>query len=393
MESQIDTFLIELGVLVLGLAVIARVARRIGLPAIPFYLLAGLAFGEGGLVELGATEDFIEVGAQIGVILMLLMLGLEFSAHELVDSVATTWRAGAMDLALNFPPGFLAGSLLGFGFMSSVLLGGVTYISSSGVVAKLLADLGRIGNHETPVVLGILVIEDLAMVMYLPVVAGVLFGGSTIATLTSIAVALSAVTVILVVAYRYGDHLSALALSSSSEVLLLTLLGITLFIAGLAEYIHVSAAIGAFLVGIALSGDIVKRARGLLLPLRNLFAAVFFVFFGLTLDPGLIPGVAVAAGSLAIVTAGTKVGTGWWAASRGGIGSLGRARAGTVLIARGEFSIVIAELGAEQNAEIGAVAATYVILLAVAGPLLYHYSDPLLRALRPASSSDTAHHA
>jgi K+:H+ antiporter subunit KhtU len=393
MDSQIDTFLIELGVLVLGLAVVARVARRIGLPAIPFYLLAGLAFGEGGLVELGATEDFIEVGAQIGVILMLLMLGLEFSAHELVDSVSTTWRAGAMDLAFNFPPGFLAGLLLGFGFMSSVLLGGVTYISSSGVVAKLLADLGRIGNHETPVVLGILVIEDLAMVVYLPVVAGVLFGGSTIATLTSIAVALSAVTVILVVAYRFGDHLSTLALSSSSEVLLLTLLGITLFIAGLAEYIHVSAAIGAFLVGIALSGDIVKRARGLLLPLRNLFAAVFFVFFGLTLDPGLIPGVAVAAGSLAIVTAGTKVWTGWWAASRGGIGSLGRARAGTVLIARGEFSIVIAELGAAQNAEIGAVAATYVILLAVAGPLLYHYSDHLLRALRPASSSDAAHHA
>ena len=177
MHTGSDLLLIELGAVVLGLAVIARVARRAGLPALPLYLLAGLALGDGGLVELPASADFIEVGAEIGVILMLLMLGLEFSPHELVVNVRRSTLAGFTDLALNFAPGLAAGLLLGFDPIVAVLLGGITYISSSGIVAKLVADLDRIGNHETPVVLSVLVIEDLAMVLYLPIVSGVLFGG------------------------------------------------------------------------------------------------------------------------------------------------------------------------------------------------------------------------
>lgn len=375
MHTVSDLLVIELGAVVLGLAIVARLARRVGLPALPLYLLVGLALGEGGLVELPASSDFIEVGAEIGVILMLLMLGLEFSPHELVVNVRRSTPAGVMDIVLNSAPGLVAGFVLGFDPIVAVLLGGITYISSSGIVAKLVADLDRIGNHETPVVLSVLVMEDLAMVLYLPIVTGVLFGGSVLGTTVAVSVSLAAVLAILTVAYVLGDRLSDIALSHSSEALLLTLLGVTLLVAGVADRLNLSTAVGAFVVGVALSGDIVSHARGLLLPLRNLFAAVFFVFFGLQVDIRLIPGVAAVAVSIAAVSVITKVATGWIAAKRAGIGTPGRVRAGAALVAHGEFSIVIAELGIAREGDLGALAAAYVIILTIIGALLYQFAD------------------
>ena len=377
MHTGGDLLIIELGAVVLGLAIVARLARRIGIPALPLYLLVGLALGEGGLVELPASAEFIEAGAEIGVILMLLMLGLEFSTHELIVNVRRSTLAGIVDFVLNFAPGFVAGLILDFDPIIAGLLGGVTYISSSGIVAKLVADLDRIGNHETSVVLSVLVIEDLAMVLYLPIVSGLLFGGSVLSTTLTVVVSLVAVIAVLGVAYLFGDRLSAIALSRSSEALLLTLLGGTLLVAGLAGRLNISTAVGAFVVGVALSGEIVSHARGLLLPLRNLFAAVFFVFFGLQVDVTLIPGVAVAALAIAAVTVVTKLVTGWIAAGRAGIGKPGRLRTGAALIAHGEFSIVIAELGIARESDLGALAAAYVIILTLVGAVLYQFSDSI----------------
>ena len=168
-----------------------------------------------------------------------------------------------------------------------------------------------------------------------------------------------------------------MALSQSSEALLLTLLGGTLLFAGIAGRLNLSTAVGAFVVGVALSGDIVSHARGLLLPLRNLFAAVFFVFFGLQVDLDLVPDVAVAAVVIAAVTIATKFATGWIAASRASIGKPGRVRTGAALIAHGEFSIVIAELGITRESDLGALAATYVIILTLVGAVFYQFSDSL----------------
>ena len=380
--------LMELGGIVLGLAIVARLARRIGLSPIPFYLVGGLAFGTGGFADLGAADGFVEVGAEIGVILMLLLLGLEYSAEELVGNLRRSAPAGGVDLVLNFTPGAALGLVLGWDPLAAVMLGGVTYISSSGVVAKLLADLDRVGNRETPTVLTLLVIEDLVMVLYLPIVASLLFGGSAATTATTVAIAAAAAVTLLLVAVRYGERLSRMVFSGSSEVLLLSLLGITLLVAGLAEQIQLSAAVGAFLVGVSLSGEAAHAGRALLLPLRNLFAAVFFVFFGFQVDPTLIPEVALVAGLLAVVTAVTKVITGWWAARRAGIGRRGRMRAGTALIARGEFSIVIATLGVGLEPDLGALSAAYVVFLAILGPIVSRFSDniadlPGIRALAP----------
>jgi monovalent cation:H+ antiporter-2, CPA2 family len=371
--------LLELGGMILGLGILGRLAGRLGLSAIPLYLLAGLAFGEGGLLPLVTAQEFIEVGAEVGVILLLLLLGLEYSASELVGSLRSAAPAGLVDLVLNFAPGVVAGLLLGWSVLASLVLGGVTYVTSSGIVAKVLGDLGRIGNRETPVVLSILVVEDLAMAAYLPLLTGLLVGEDLLASALPVGVALGTVALVLVVAVRYGETLSRLVFSPSDEVLLLVILGLTLVVAGAAEQLQVSAAVGAFLVGIALSGEAAEAAQALLTPLRDLFAAVFFLFFGLQTDPATIPPVALAAAALALVTAATKVATGWWAARRIGVGPRGRWRAGTVLIPRGEFSIVIAGLAVAAGLEetLGPLAATYVLVLAVLGPLVARVSEPL----------------
>jgi CPA2 family monovalent cation:H+ antiporter-2 len=374
--SRTALLFLELGSVIVVLAVLARIALRFGLSPIPLYLLGGLAFGRGGLIPLVTSEEFIDTGAEFGVILLLVMLGLEYSADELVDGMKTSARAGFFDIALNFTPGYVAGLMLGFGPLGSLYLGGVTFISSSGVVAKLLGDLGWTANRETPVVLSILVFEDLGMAVLLPILGAVAVGGSVLSATGSILAALTAVVVIIIVASRHGDRLSRMALSSSDEVNLLTVLGITLLVAGAAEQIHVSAAVGAFLVGIGVSGDAAHRARGLLTPLRDLFAAVFFVFFGLSIDPTQLPSVAGVVLLLALVTGFTKFVTGWWAAKRMGIAARGRRRAGSALIARGEFSIVIAGLGVSAGVAdgLGAVAAGYILIMATFGPVAARFA-------------------
>jgi CPA2 family monovalent cation:H+ antiporter-2 len=364
--------LLELGGIIFALAILARLAGRLGISPIPLYLLGGLAFGDGGLFPLITSQDFIDTGAQLGVVLLLFMLGLEYTGDELVKALRTGTTAGFVDLVANFTPGYLVGLVIGFGPVGSLFLGGVTYISSSGVLAKLLSDLGWTGNRETPIVLSILVFEDLAMAVILPILGALALGGTLAGTVASVAVALTLVALTISVAARHGHRLSRAAFSASDEVNLLTVLGVTLLVAGLAEQVHISAAVGAFLVGIGVSGDAANRVRALLAPLRDLFAGVFFVFFGLSIDPGTFPDVAGYAVALAVITGITKAATGWWAANRAGMSDRGRRRAAAILLARGEFSIIIAGLGlsAGVGGGLGPIAAAYVLIMATTGPVI-----------------------
>ncbi|MFD8150952.1 cation:proton antiporter [Streptomyces sp. NPDC059720] len=376
-------FLIEFGCLVLGLGLLGRIAGRFRFSPIPLYLLAGLAFGKGGLLPLGASEDFVAVGAEIGVILLLLMLGLEYTAADLVTNLRTHGPAGLADAVLNALPGAALALLLGWGPVAAVVLAGVTWVSSSGVIAKVLGDLGRLGNRETPAILSILVLEDLSMAIYLPIVTALLAGVGPAAGGATLALALTAVSLVLVLAVRCGRHVSRFVSSDDPEKLLLVVLGVTLVVSGVAQQLQVSAAVGAFLVGIALSGEVAEGATSLLAPLRDLFAAVFFVFFGLHTDPADIPPVLLPALALAAVTTATKIATGYWAARRAGVGRKGRWRAGGTLVARGEFSIVIAGLAVTAGIEpsLGPLATAYVLILVLLGPLTARWTEPLATRL------------
>jgi monovalent cation:H+ antiporter-2, CPA2 family len=375
--------LVELGAILLGLAVLSRLASRIGMPTIPLYLTAGLAFGQGGIVPLVTAEEFVQVGAEIGLILLLFMLGLEYTAAELTTTMRNQAGVGAIDFLLNFTPGFAAGLLLGWGGVLAFVLGGITYVSSSGITAKILSDQGWTGNRETPAVLSALVIEDLAMALYLPIAAALLVGSGDLVSLTPAFVGVTIVAIVLGAATKIEVGVSRLVFSRSDEALLLTILGMTIFIAGAAEAYGLSAAVAALLVGIVLSGPAAEAAQGLLSPMRDLFAAMFFAFVGLSVDPTSIPPVIVPATALAVVTLLTKFATGWIGAARSGVGLRGRTRAGAMLTARGEFSIAIAGLATAAGvvADFEALAISYVFVLAIAGPILVRFAGPIGEAL------------
>ncbi|MGH2682235.1 MAG: cation:proton antiporter [Actinomycetota bacterium] len=375
---------LELGFVILGLAVLARLAGLVGFSPIPLYLLAGLAFGEGGLFPLVTAEGFIEIGAGIGVVLLLFMLGLEYTSDELVGTLRTGAPSGLLDLALNFGAGLALGLVFGLSPLAALFLGGIAYISSSGVAAKLIEDLGWVGNREIPSILSLLVLQDLAMAIYLPVIAVLARGQDALTAGLGVAAAVAAAVAILILALRYGATLSRLVFSRSDEAILLSIFGALLIVAGVTERLQISAAVGAFLVGIAVSGPAADRARVLLTPLRDLFGAVFFVFFGLQVDPSTIPPVAGPVLLLSAATLPTKLLTGWWAAGRDGVGVRGRLRAGGALVARGEFSIAIAALAVSTGVEarLGPIAAGYVLLMAVLGPVLARAADPLAGAIR-----------
>ncbi|NEK85029.1 cation:proton antiporter [Blastococcus saxobsidens] len=376
--DHVAALLVELGLLFLGLSLLGLLARRLGLSPVPFILLAALALGEGGLVPVENAAPFLEAAAEIGVVLLLLTLGLEFSATELFASFRRHAPSGLVDLVLNGPPGFVAGLLLGLPWQGALALGGVTYISSSGIVARLLGDLGRLANRETPAVLSVLVLEDLAMALFLPLLVVALAGDGPAQAAGGIALAVGAVLLVLLAAQRHGHRLGRLLSHDDDEQVMLRLIGLTLLVAGAAQAMGASAAVGAFLVGLALPASFAERARAILGPLRDLFAATFFVAFGLATDPGAILPVLPAALALAAVTTVTKIATGWFAARRDGVAVPGRLRAGTALVARGEFSIVIAGLAVTAGLPaVGPVATGYVLVLAVTGPVLTRFVEPL----------------
>ncbi|MER7276470.1 cation:proton antiporter [Dactylosporangium sp. NPDC000244] len=376
-----DTILVELGAVILALGLLGAVSLRFSISPIPLYLVAGLAFGAGGVLPLDTSTEFISAGAKIGVILLLFTLGLEYTAPELVGTLRTCAPAGLVDLVLNAAPGVAAALILGWGPVAAVALGGVTYVTSSGITAKVLGDLGWLGNRETPVVLSLLVFEDLMMALYLPILTAVLAGVGVLGGTATLALAAATISFVLLVALRFGNVVERFVASESEEVLLLKVLGLTVLVAGAAELLQVSAAVGAFLVGIALSGPLAHTARQLLTPLRDLFAAVFFVFFGLQTDPRALPPVLGVAALLALCGIVSKLATGWIAARRAGVALTGRVRAGAALLPRGEFNIVIAGLAvaAGSHPKLGPLAAAYVLILAVLGPIAARAAEPVAR--------------
>lgn len=391
------TVLIELGVVFLVLAALGRLAARIGIPSVPLYLLAGLVMGRGSVFSVDAGEEFLAVGAQIGVVLLLLLLGLEYSPIDLKNGIRTSWQAGLLDVFANTVPGFATGLILGWSPAASMLLGGVTYVSSSGIIARLLDEFDRYANRDTAVILSLLVMEDITMAVFLPIVAVVLVGASIAQGALAAGAAIGIVAVAFFVSLRYSAQVSRAVHTRSRELLLLSVLGLTFLVAGLAEAVQVSAAVGAFLLGLTLSGQVADEMRALLPPLRDVFGGIFFVFFGLTIDPRDLVPVLLPALALAAITAVTKIGTGAWAAARAGIGPRGRWRTGLSLVARGEFSIVIAGLGvaAGVQADLGALSAAYVLMLALTGSVLMRFADKIpvprivagKRKVKPAGTS------
>ena len=362
--------LAEIGLVLLVLGIAAFIAVRIKLSVVPFYLAIGLSLGQGGLVPLDLSESFLNTGAQLGAILLLLMLGLEHSGPNLAAAFMERKSIGAIDFALNAVPGALIGLLLGWGILGAVVLGGITYVSSSGIASQMMKETGWQRSEISRRVTTVLVVEDLTLAPYLPLLTTLVAGAGAIAGFLSVTVALLVTGVALLISFRGENALGKVLNTQAQGGLLLTVFGAALFTAGSAELIGFSSAVAAFLVGLALTGEVAYAVRLRLSPLRDLFAALFFLFFGLSVSPIEMIDVFPLALLLTVLGVAGKMYVGWNIAKDMSDGAAWK-RAGAFLIPRGEFSIVIAGLAASTTfgGKLQALTITYVLLTSLAASL------------------------
>jgi monovalent cation:H+ antiporter-2, CPA2 family len=358
--------LIELGAILLGLGVTAFLAYRLKFSVVPFYLLIGLFLGRGGVFPLELSEDFLNTGAQLGAIALLLMLGLEYSGRELIGAFLERRSVGVIDFAANFIPGAIAAFFLGWGVSGALVLGGITFVSSSGIAAQLIKDTGWSKSELARRVTSVLVFEDMLLAPYLPLLTAMILNLGVLAGLVSVSIALLITGLVLLISTRQQNALAKLLSTSSPGGLLLTVFGSAMLAAGLAEQVGFSSAVAAFLVGLLLTGEVASAVRLRLSPLRDLFAAIFFVFFGLSIDPVSVWTSLPLGFLLAVLGAAGKLATGW-ATTRGMSGRDYWLRAAAYLTPRGEFSLVIAGLASVAwfAENLASITLTYVLVTTV----------------------------
>jgi len=379
--SGIWGLFLEFGLLLAGLGVLTRLAARIRVSPVPLYLIVGLFFGTGGFIPIDEHNELVSVVAKMGSIVLLLLLGLEYSGPLLVGTVRRHSTTGVVDIVANTLPGAAAGFILGWGPVGALALAGVTYVSSSGIASQVIRDMRWRRNPESSSVVGVLVVEDLVMAPYLPILTAVLSGVGLISGLLSVAAALVVVAVSLWLSVRGHQHAQRwFRRGDDTSGLILIVFGVALVAAALASYAAFSPEVAAFLVGLLVTGEIAEQVRRRLDPLREVLAAVFFAYFGISTDTGALTSMLVPALVLAVVSLLTKLGTGWYVGRVDGLGTVARLRAGALLGGRGEFSVVIASLAATSAAlpaEIGALIAAYLISTAVVAPILARFAEPV----------------
>ena len=366
--------LVALGAALLVAGVLARAGRRIGLPTIPLFMAAGILTGPytPGPVLIRDPAD-LGLLTTLGLILLLFHLGLEFSLDDLLAGGRKLLVAGAVYLALNLSAGLAVGSSLGWGGRETLVIAGIVGISSSAIVTKLVIELRRLANPETGLLLGIIVVEDVFLAIYLALLQPVL-GETEGAGEAVLAVAKGVAFLLLLVAVaRWGRGVVGRLLGTGDdELLTVCFVGLAVLVAGVAANVGVSDAIGAFLAGQVVAGtSVAHRVERLVLPLRDLFAAMFFFAFGLSVDPGALSSVA---GPVLIAVTVTVIGciiAGVFAARIQKLGAYAAANIGLTVLARGEFSLILASLAlaAGLDGRIGPFTAGYVLVLAIAGPL------------------------
>ena len=351
------------------------------LSVVPLYLMIGLALGNGGFIPLSLSEEFLVTGAQIGAIMLLLLLGLEYSAYDLAKSFKERKSAGVIDVIANATPGFLIGFVLGWGIPGALALAGITYVSSSGIAAQLIKEMGFRKSEVSKRAIGVLVFEDLALAPYLPLLSAVILGVSVWSGLLTVGLALAITGLVILVSFKGSSRFQKFLDPNEPGGLLLTVFGTALLAAGLADLVGFSGVVAAFLIGLLLTGEVAEAARSRLMPLRDIFAAIFFLFFGITTDPSELPAVLPLAFVLTVVGIGGKYAVGWWV-TRDLTDRLAVWRTTAFLIPRGEFSIVIAALAAPAvlSVNLQALTLAYVILTAFTASMILRFTRPKLNA-------------
>jgi CPA2 family monovalent cation:H+ antiporter-2 len=381
----------QLAVTVAVLGVLGLVASRFGLSAIPAYLLAGLLLGpneprELSVIQPSEVTDFV---AQLGVVFLLFFLGLEFTLDRFRRSGRHFGLGGSIDLIVNGAVGLLVG-VVAFGFsFAAVVLAGAVYVSSSAVAVKGLIDFRRLADDETDLVLAILIFEDIAIAFVLAFAGG--GGGEVADTLALVAKAIGFIAASLAASRWLARPIDRLLDWMPREFFLLFTFALVIGMSALAHELGLSEAIGALMAGVVLSetsvrGEIEERFLGF----RDLFAALFFFVFGLSIDVEALGSLGwLLALAVVLSVAGKLAGT--YAAGRvGGFTSRQSVNAGAALISHGEFTIILAQVAAANEAisastrsDLAAFAGLYVLASAIIGVVLMKESKRIGRRLFP----------
>ncbi len=382
----------QLAVILGAVAVMSVLGERLRISAIPLFMVAGIILGPfAPFPQVIALDAPLYLLGEIGVILLLFYLGLEFSLERLMQARRLVLTGGVVDLVINAGLGLALGYLLLGPGPEMVLLAGLLYISSSGVITQALFDFRRLGDHETDLVLGTLVFEDIAIAIFLGIASGLAVGTAVSgADLTLRAlIVIAFVGVFLAASHILPRYIDRVSPGIERERMVLASLAVVLGSAALAEWAGLSAPVGALLAGILLSGTEARdRIERHLFGLRDFTAAIFFFTFGLQIDLGALGGVwDWLLGGLAVAIAG-KIAAGFIAGHMTGFTKRQSFTVGTSLIARGEFTLILAQLAAVGTAlsptfreEIVSFAGLLVLVTAATGVLLMRESRTVGRAI------------
>ncbi|WP_028543791.1 cation:proton antiporter [Paenibacillus taiwanensis] len=376
-----DHVVLELGLAVALVALAGLISTKLRFSVIPFYILIGMAVGphapKFGEFDFRFIESapLIELLGRLGVLFLLFYLGLEFSVGRLIKAGKSIAIGGTIYIVINFGLGLAFGFGAGLPYQEVLVIAGIVSISSSAIVAKVLVDLKRTANPETEMILGIIMFEDIFLAVYISVLSGlVLSGASSLGgVLLSAATALGFMLLVLVVGRKALPLINRMFNIRSNELFLLSVFALLFIVAGFSETIHVAEAIGALLVGLVLAEtEHMKRIEHLILPFRDFFGALFFFSFGLTIDPFTLGGaVWLSIGAVVITLFGNYI-AGMLAGRSAGLSHKASSNIGLTIVSRGEFSIILANIGKAGGLLelLQPFAALYVLILAILGPFL-----------------------
>jgi CPA2 family monovalent cation:H+ antiporter-2 len=384
-------FLLEAGAILGALGLAGLLFHRARQSVIPAYILLGL------VLRPWIAGPAVERVATIGVVLLLFFMGLEFSLSALVRQRRTIVRSGVIDWIVCFPAGLLAGLALGFGLVGALLLGGALYVSSSAIIAKGVIELRRAAAPETELALGILVFEDLFIAFFLVVITGAVLASEPAPGIVALGIvkALLFVALVLLLAARAGPLLQRAMDITSDDLFLLLVAAAVLLLSWGAVAMGLSEAVGAFVAGLALAETPEKeRIERLFAPLQGLFAAIFFLGFGLTLDASALPRLWAPVLSLTGVAVLAKGLAGWWAGLASRAGPRTALALGLTLVPRGEFSIILAGVAAAAGlVDLAALIGLAVLALSLLGTAAMQLAPTAGRWLFPSRSSVPLAHA
>ncbi|WP_041706802.1 cation:proton antiporter [Ruminiclostridium cellulolyticum] len=371
----------EIGLAVALIAIVGLISKKLRFSVIPFYILIGMAVGPHaphfGIFDLRFIESstFIEFMGRLGMLFLLFSLGMEFSVSRFVKSGKSILTGGLCYIAINFFTGLMIGWIGGLPINETLVICGIMTSSSTAIVAKVLMDLKRTANRETEIIMGMIMFDDLFIAIHISILSGLLLSGSKSVwgIIFTAATALFFILFMLFVGKRLIKYLDKLLNIQSTELFLLIVMALLFLFAGFSESLHVAESIGALLVGLVFAESVhAKRIEQNILPFKDFFGAVFFFSFGLTIDPMSLGGAVWLAVVAALLTVVGNIVSGLIAGHIAGITGSARANIGLTLASRGEFSIIMANIGKAGGLMpvIQSFAVLYVLILAIAGPVM-----------------------